>query len=221
MPVLVERLGRLVRLLLLFTLEAAVFAALYRLGQVERLQVDWASFGTWIRAVPTDDAILGVLRWVGLVVAGWLLASSVLYTLAWISRVPALIRGTSWLTLPIIRSVVERAVVVTVAASTLAGARAGAALPEPASSVWASRPVAVAQVGVSEPAAPVPEPVPVAERPQAPPANGHQPATVQLAPAADHEVQPGEHLWSIAADRLPAVRGQAVDELSDDEICTY
>jgi hypothetical protein len=106
-PVLVERLGRLVRLLLLFTLEAAVFAALYRLGQVERLQVDWANFGTWIRAVPTEDAILGVLRWVGVVVAGWLLASSVLYTLAWISRVPALVRGTSWLTLPVIRSVVE------------------------------------------------------------------------------------------------------------------
>ena len=219
MPALVERLGRLVRLLLLFTLEAGVFVALYRLGQVERLQVDWAHFGTWVRAAPTEDAIVGVLRWVGLVVAGWLLASSVLYTVARISRVPALIRGTSWLTLPVIRSVVERAVVVTVAASTIVGARAGAVLAEPASLTWASRPVAVAQLGDSP--APAAQSAEVVSRAQAAPVRAPEPAGVELAPVADHDVQPGEHLWSIAAERLATVRGQAVEELADDEICTY
>ena len=92
-------------------LEAVAVAGLTRLGSVSRWRVDWAHLWTWLQQAPTEDAVVGVVRWLALALAWWLLASSVLYSLARASRIPGLIRGTRWLTLPVVRSVVDRALV--------------------------------------------------------------------------------------------------------------
>ena len=132
------------RLLLIVGVEVGAFAGLVKLGSVSRWQVDWPHFWSWLQYASLEDAVAGILRWVALVLTGWLLVSSVLYILARLTRVPALIRGTGWLTLPVIRAAVDKAVVVTVAASTVIGSRGAAAWAHP---VGDPRPPAVTSVG--------------------------------------------------------------------------
>lgn len=68
-----------------------------------------------------EDALAAVLRYVGLVGAYWLAASSAAYLLARLSGIARLIDATAVLTLPAVRRVTDRLVVGTLAISTLAG----------------------------------------------------------------------------------------------------
>src|SRR5919201_1902330 len=86
------------------------------------------------RAAPLRrvGSLLGLL---GLEVAYWLLASSLLYLLASLSQLPAAVRAVRWLTLPLVRRVADHAVAVTLATSMVGGgtlASAGTAIAAPA-----------------------------------------------------------------------------------------
>ncbi|MDP9402231.1 MAG: hypothetical protein M3P85_02630, partial [Actinomycetota bacterium] len=226
------------RLLVIVTLEVGAFAGLMKLGSVSNWRVDWAHFWSWLQYASLEDALAGILRWVALVLTGWLLASSVLYILARLTRVPALIRGTGWLTLPVIRAVVDRAVVVTVAASTVIGSRGAVAWAHP---VTDPQPPAVESTaptlatGVTQQAAerigglgaeeqldhrPAAAPAMATRSDQAAPEAGAA-LLVELAPAGQWEVRAGDHLWAIAANRVAGASGRDPDEVAAAEVEPY
>jgi len=198
-----ERSGRLTALLgfvLLVAVEVGFVAGMVWAGSVERWRVDWPNVWQWMDVTPTEDVIVGLLRWVGLVLAVWLLASSVLYALARLTRVPGLIRSTEWLTIPMVRGVVDRAVVVTMATSVLIGSRTGPALAD----VAAARAPVAAAVQASQGG------------------ESAEPCVYATPTTAGHwEVQPNENLYDVAAAQVAHATGRAAAELRSAEVSPY
>jgi hypothetical protein len=209
--------------------------ALTRLDEVERWRVDWGHLWPWLEAAPLGDAVAGLLRWAMLVLAWWLLASSLLYCLARLTKVPSLIRGAGWLTVPFVRFAVDRALVVTLAASTVVGARAGAAFASTSPAVSARAPVAAAPApgwtDVAAPTAPVsdtPAPLPPIQEisattasPAPPPVPQARSSALELAPATQREAQGGDNLWSIAAAHLAETSGREQSALRAGQVAPY
>src|SRR4029453_13581139 len=83
----------------------------------------------WLASSPVQEVLGALLRTVGLVMAYWLLASTVLYLLASLTRLPAAVRAVSWATLPLARRVADHAVAVTPAPSMRRGSTLGVAPP--------------------------------------------------------------------------------------------
>jgi hypothetical protein len=209
--------------------EALAVVALTLLGAVERWRVDWPHLWTWLQGAPLGDALAGLLRWAMLALAWWLLVSSLLYCLARLSRIPAFVRGTGWFTVPFVRFAVDRALVVTLAASTVVGARAGAAVastssvPAPRAAV-AAAPAPSWADGSGAPAGPelaLPPIETIAVNGAVSPATSSTPAGRQLAPAGQVEVHSGDNLWSIAEDHLAETSGRPAAELGPADVAPY
>ncbi|MFN2505393.1 MAG: BTAD domain-containing putative transcriptional regulator [Acidimicrobiales bacterium] len=194
------RLSALVGFVLLVAVEVGFVAGMVWAGSVERWRVDWPNVWQWMDVTPTEDVIVGLLRWVGLVLAVWLLASSVLYALARLTRIPGLIRSTEWLTIPVVRGVVDRAVVVTMATSVLIGSRTGPALADGAT-----------------PRAPVAAAIATAQGGQS-----AEPRVYATPTTAGHwEVQPNENLYDVAAAQVAHATGRSAAELRSAEVSPY
>jgi hypothetical protein len=151
-------LRRVGSLLGLLGLEVAAVAGLHRLGRLPALRIPWERPLPWLLDSPVQDVLGSLLRMVGLVMAYWLLASSLLYLLASLSHLPAAVRAVRWLTLPLVRRVADHAVAVTLATSMVGGgtlATAGTAVAAPgrggAAGPPARRPVAAAPAPVPRP----------------------------------------------------------------------
>jgi hypothetical protein len=137
-------------LLVLLGLELAVVVGLHWLGRFEGLRIGWAEPVPWLLSSPVQDVLGALLRTVGLVMAYWLLVSTLLYLLASLTRLPAAIRAVSWATLPLVRRVADHAVAVTLATSMVGGGTLGVAGPALAADRGragppARKPVAAAQ----------------------------------------------------------------------------
>ncbi|MGI8873355.1 MAG: LysM peptidoglycan-binding domain-containing protein [Egibacteraceae bacterium] len=100
-------------------LGAVVF--LHRLGSVHYFEVDWTDLSNWLATTPAEDVLVAAVRLLALACAWWLLASTSLYTLARLSRVPAALRAVEWAALPPVRRVADRAIAVTLVGSTVLG----------------------------------------------------------------------------------------------------
>ena len=122
------------RLIALVAIEVAAIALLRgRGGAASPDTIDWAHLGRWLDLTAPEDAVTAVVRLVGLVLATWLLASTVLYLAARTSRVGLLLRGARWATLPFVRKVVDGALAASVLSSAVLSAfPAGAQVPQPA-----------------------------------------------------------------------------------------
>ena len=127
--------GRLVarfRLVALVILEVAAIPLLGGSGAGTPADIDWARLGHWLATTPPEDAVTAVVRLAGMALAAWLLATTVLYLLARLTRAAALMRGVEWATLPAVRKVVDGAVAASIVGSALVGAHpAGAQTPAP------------------------------------------------------------------------------------------
>jgi hypothetical protein len=181
----VARMRQFLALVALLTAEVAAVVAGHRLGTLPWLRIPVDDLAAWLAYAPPEDAVLAVLRLVALAGGYWLLGTTALYVLARLSRAPAALRAVRWATLPAVRRLADRAVVVTLALTTVAGPRAALAAAEPV-------PVAVA--------APVPfeAPAPAPAAPTAAP-----PLEAPRAPAArEHVVVAGDNLWTVAAAQL-------------------
>lgn len=205
-------LRRTTNLVCLLAAEAGAVALLWRLGDVAGLAVPLDDLSVWLTVTPPDLAIVAVLRLLGLAGATWLLASTLLYTLASASRIPSAVRAVEWTTLPAVRRVADRALAVTLATSVMAGPTAAFAATSPPPPLQEPAPpqglspaeasvlppeVAPAEAAPLPPALRPPEHVPVTE-PEAPVPTTTGAATSVALPAV-HVVAPGESLWSIAA----------------------
>jgi uncharacterized membrane protein YgcG len=122
-------LRRVGSLLGLLGLEVAAVAALHWLGRLPALRIPWERPLPWLLDSPVQGVLGSLVRMVGLVMAYWLLASSVLYLLASLSHLPAAVRAVRWLTLPLVRRVADHAVAVTLATSMVGGGTLATAGP--------------------------------------------------------------------------------------------
>jgi hypothetical protein len=137
-------------LLGLLGLELAAVAGLHWLGRFEGLRIGWDQPVRWLLSSPVQDVLGALLRTVGLVMAYWLLASTLLYLLASLTRLPGAVRAVGWATLPVVRRVADHAVAVTLATSMVGGGTLGMAGPALAADRGragppARKPVAAAQ----------------------------------------------------------------------------
>jgi uncharacterized membrane protein YgcG len=123
---LLRRTGSLLGLL---GLELAAVAGLHWLGRLEGLRIGWDDPVDWLLSSPVQDVLGALLRTVALVMAYWLLASTLLYLLASLTRLPAAVRAVGWATLPMVRRVADHAVAVTLATSMVGGGTLGVAGP--------------------------------------------------------------------------------------------
>jgi uncharacterized membrane protein YgcG len=151
-------------LLGLLGLELGAVLALHWLGRFPGLRIRWDQPVRWVLSSPVQEVLGSVLRTVGLVMAYWLLASTVLYLLASLTRLPSAVRAVGWATLPLARRVADHAVAVTLATSMVGGTTLGVAGPALAADRGggtgppARKPVAAAQATTTtygfEPAGP-------------------------------------------------------------------
>lgn len=105
---------RLTSFVVLVGCEVGAIVALQRLGDHRIARVDWTDLQGWLADAPPEHALVAAVRVIALTLACWLLASTLLYVLARLTRVPAAVRGVSWITMPAVRRLVDG-----VAASTI------------------------------------------------------------------------------------------------------
>lgn len=229
------------RLIAVLVAQVLVIVALHRLGRVTYLQVGWPDLAGWVERTAAEDVLLACSRAAALAAAYWMAGSTVLYALARASRVPAAVRAVRWAALPPVRRLADRVIAVTLTGSTVLSGGVTAAHESP------STPVAAATAGVEDARPsrfPVPLPPTLLDPLSPTPGTGHRPqersertdrrsdlpvppppppvaaAAAPSAPAvpAIHVVQPGEHLWGIAAATLEQARGRPVGE---EEVAQY
>jgi hypothetical protein len=225
-----SRLAAAARLIALITLEAAAIPLLRGRGPAAPAGIDWSHLGRWLGDAPPEDAVVAVVRLIGIVLAGWLLATTTLYLLARLTRLPALVQGVEWATLPGVRRMVDAAVAASIMGGAIVGAHpAGAQVPAPPPIV-----VALDTTTTSTPGhlyVPVPAgdgrlatattattaPATTTQLLQAPPA---------AAPPAEalghtHTVVPGDNLWTISEAELSRQTGRTPDHLAEVEVRYY
>lgn len=110
----------------LIAFSAGAAAALHRLGSLSWLRVELTDPGRWLRVTPAESAAAAILRLVALGVVYWLLGSTLLYVLAGLTRMPAAIRAAGWVTVPLVRRIVDRGLALFLATSAAVGPSAAA-----------------------------------------------------------------------------------------------
>jgi hypothetical protein len=214
------------RIVLLLTVEVAALEALRRIGA--GLPLPGRAPYPWVAQAPAED-VIAVAAWLAaVVVAAWLFLTTAAYLVTRIAGLPRAAHVLRRLTAPMIRRLVDGALVLTLAASVAAPAvPAGATeLPPPlvlhvaddapAETVPDLAPFGGPALRVVPPGvgsagfAPAPStvvvpvtepPSPAATEPRSPdPEPVPDPGTT----AARHTVVPGDNLWTIAAAHLRA-----------------
>ncbi len=215
-------LRRTARVICTVGVETATVVVLVLLGRRPELAVPVGHLGRWLREGDAATVVVALLRWVALLGAGWLLASTLLYLAAAVSRVPAAVRAVEWSTLPAARRAIDAACAVSVVTGmvhgvVLAPATAGAARGgRDATGVTVVRDGRAGQGEIAQlpPDTTTTVPAPSAPLPSAPP---------PLPPAAHDEivVVAGDNLWELAARHLALTSARTRAEVSDAEIAPY
>lgn len=202
-----------------------------------------------ILSSPAEDAVIGVVHLAALALAWWLATSTLLYSVAAASRIPTLVRGIRWLTVPGVRAVIDGVVATAIVASstlTLSGS-ALAASAGPAGGIAAepapAQPYRPRPAGQTvSPPPPLYEARPGGElRPPAPrtyqpqpsgdppvpvptPSEAMPPTPTVAGPVSDratYAIQPGDHLWGVAAHQVADHTGLSAEKLTTRDIGRY
>lgn len=221
--------------------------ALQEVGDEDIARIDWHDLAAWLADVPPENAIVALVRVVTLALAWWLAASTVLYAIARVTRVPAAAHGASWITVPTVRRLVDGVVASTVVASATltspAVAAASSSLAPVRTAAWSAPADDGAPVGHGYTPTPAgdgtattettatytPRPAGIGEQsttsttaPAMPPArtSAGPPQPVSSSPLT-HRVAPGDNLWTIAVNRVALASGIAPDDVSDGDARAY
>jgi nucleoid-associated protein YgaU len=170
-------------------IEAVSVVALHQLGRYSWMRVDWSRLGDWLETSAAEDVLLGLVRTVGLVLAWWLLLSTLLYIAAAVLGAPRALRSVGWVMLPIVRRLLDGALAVSIAG--------GATLTSSSTTLSVVTPAIDAS----------PSPAPAARPPESVALRlAIYPATAPLPEPTDgavtYEVRPGDSLWEIAETQL-------------------
>lgn len=103
----------------ILVLEGGALVVLYR-GSLP--SVDWSDFGRWLDATPPEDAILAIVRSAAVAGTWYLVGTTLLVTLASVTRIPALVRGVRLVSLPGLRRAIEGVAAASLAVAPLANA---------------------------------------------------------------------------------------------------
>lgn len=213
---------------------ATSIAVLHRLGQWFPLDLIVDPGG------PLEPTLAASLRLLGLAVGYWLAASTLLYLVGRATRIPAAVRAVRWMTIGPVKRLVDGMVAGALVAAIGLPAGVGAMTEPGYVPVPAGDPPAGDQIGpvfpvedvqvergqvessLLDPGSVVPGTLflpmqPVANPPTADPDKDTPPALVSAGPT-EVVVRPGDHMWSMAEQKLALVRGRAV---SDSEIALY
>ncbi len=216
-PITKASITRGAALLGLVAFEIGAIVLLHQLGSQRWMTIPWGDIPTWLEVASREDVVAAVIRSIALVLSYWIAASTGLYTLARLSRVPRVVRAAAWATLPPIRRIIDRTIAVTVTTAALvsplapAVASDGVGVPAPPS----TEPVIfqISERGVPTPVN-VPSMSPADSEPTVivPPGVGD--AGYTPAPAgrvgdvvineSAYEVVSGDNLWSISCGHLRA-----------------
>lgn len=226
--------------------ECATLVVLRRRGSSGA--VDWGDLSRWLAESSPEDALVEVIRLTGLVLAWWLTATTVLYVLARLTRVPTLVRSVQWATLTPVRRMVDGLLATSiVAGSTFGSATIASAEPrepspfvvqlgqqtnesEPARSpAYRPRPAgdatAVEPSDQSKLATPTSVPraadVPPHSTPTPKPPPPGEAAPQSPAGSKPYVVQPDDSLWHIAEHHLAETTGRSSDEIGVTETRAY
>ena len=212
-----QRAGQLAAYAFLVGFGVAAITVLHGLGNHRWLQVPWNELPAWIETAPVEDVVAALLRSVALVIAYWIAGSTVIYTAARLTKMPALVRATARTTLPQIRRVVDRAIAVPVTTAALSAPLSPALGADLANQ--APTPPETIVYQISDQGVPIPQNL---ESPEStlivPPGvdgAGYTPRPaggVNMgqdlgvpAEAISYQVVAGDNLWTIAAHHLTAV----------------
>ena len=171
------------RLVALLGFEVAAVGALHRAGGPYWARVGWSDLHGWLATVAPEEAVAAVVRLAALAGGYWLLGSTLLYLLARTARLPSLVRGVHWATLPAVRGVVDKVV----AASIVAPMVLGGAVPAMASDAGVAVQVQVPSQSQDDARPPTLRRIPD----QPPPAPASK----------EYTVVKGDNLWRISARR--------------------
>jgi nucleoid-associated protein YgaU len=217
------------RILFMLVVEVAGLAAMFAM----RIEVPWNDLSE-LAATPEELVAAGLLRAGAIAVTGWLLASTLAYTVT--APIPWLRAAVGRLTAPAIRRIVDAGLAATLSLSVTPPAAASEAPPDPIvvtidETDSGTTIVLPPGVRVSSPAPPVDTepPPPRAPAPRndqtiAPPRESTMFTTVESQVDAAEEpagyvVQPGDHLWAIAEQVLMLRTGRGV--IPDHDIAPY
>ncbi len=217
-------------------LEVAALLVLHHLGSYEVAAVGWSDLSGWLAQAPPEDAFVAVVRLAALALAWWLTASTLLYVLASVARIPALVRGVRWATVAPVRRMIDGALATTIFVGSTFGT-VGVATASPT-----IRPAVVVELnepngGSPEPRSPVYQPHPAGDGEQVgyepTPAGASStgptsttvprdpsPSTIPQHPEVEvptvtspttYVVRPGDNLWAIAKNHLAELKGPDED----------
>lgn len=207
--------------------QAALVAALH-LTASATYAIPFTALPDWFQATDPAVALVAVARLAALAIGYWLLTTTIVYGVAHHLGWSAVTDGMRWITLPIVRRVVHGVTAVSLTGFSIVGPAAVSVTP-----ALAQTEAIVAQDTddtsgqlESEVDDGTPEPgyePEAAGWPDMTPENDGFWIPEALTQADDvsastHTVVRGDHLWSIAEDRLRSVVGRDVTE---DEICQY
>jgi hypothetical protein len=184
-------------LAVLVACEALAVFALHRLGGVDGFAIPRHDLGRWLQQTPSEEVLLAGVRLATLLLAWWLLGSTLLYLAARVARLHGTAAALGWATLPAVRRWADRAAAVSIVAATALGiGRPAAADPPPTTSPTTASVVIDAdhRDAVSVPSRPPssvrtghsldPTPVPSAPPRDPAPAPAPAPTTAPLVPPA-------------------------------------
>ncbi len=227
----------------LLGLEVAALLALHHLGSYEATAIEWGNLSGWLSRAAPENALVAVVRLATLALAWWLAASTLLYVLAGVTRIPALVRGVRWATVAPVRRMIDGALATTiVVGSTFATTGVTTASPavrtavvvqidetegeaaEASRSLYQTRP---ARDSVQSEYQPTPAGDGLTPPPSATGLDGSSPATPPKIPRAEaspvpspgtYVVRPGDSLWSITEQNLASATGRSISELDPGEV---
>ncbi len=217
-------LRRLIPPVALLTVEGGAVAALTALGSRAPFDGPRHGLAAWLHTTAPPDVLVVVLRWVALAGAWWLLAGTLVYVGASLTRIPGAVRAVRWAALPAVRRAVDATLVASFVTGSLltpavahgASATASAGLP-PATAVRDGHAGGL----TSLPAEPGATPTTTTATPAT--STGAPPAPAPTPPPRDASVvvMPGDNLWELSARRYAAAAGRPRGDVGDAEVAPY
>jgi hypothetical protein len=214
---------------------AALTVGLHQVGSIDGIRIDWSDPIRWFDTARAEEAVAALLRYVGLAIGYWVVASTTLYAFLVQRRRPARYGFIEWITLPGVRRLVDRtlatAFVASIAATPLQPALAEE--PPPPSVVFDINtdgvPVPLIRLTVAgsdaaietsrERPVQLQPPTPAIHTPEItlptlhPGLSSSSPlASARVGPATgSYTVRSGDNLWIIAASQVETVTGDRRD----------
>lgn len=121
------RIRDLARVLVTIAAEMVLVVTLWVAAPVMG-SVDFSHLGVWVQHTEPSTAVTAVARLAGLAFAVWLLASTLVYLGASVAGADGLVRRSGWVTLPLVRRMVDGLAAASILASAMSVSGGGSAL---------------------------------------------------------------------------------------------